>query len=194
MIATTGLAARVAAGRGVDPLQRPGRGRRSTPSPVPRDLRRPRRGRARPARRRDPRESLVESVAAPAATSARTSARSSSRSRCTACSTRPRDAIVWDTGHQAYVHKLVTGRREGFARLRQAGGLSGYPSRSRVGARPRREQSRLDRAQLRVRARGRRATPAARRHGTWSRSSATARSPAASPTRRSTTSAAAAGG
>ena len=42
----------------------------------------------------------------------------------------PRDAIVWDTGHQAYVHKLVTGRREAFARLRQAGGLSGYPSRA----------------------------------------------------------------
>src|SRR5262249_26367446 len=42
----------------------------------------------------------------------------------------PRDAIVWDTGHQAYVHKLVTGRRDGFVRLRQAGGLSGYPSRA----------------------------------------------------------------
>jgi len=42
----------------------------------------------------------------------------------------PRDAIVWDTGHQAYVHKLVTGRRDGFARLRQAGGISGYPSRA----------------------------------------------------------------
>ena len=41
----------------------------------------------------------------------------------------PRDAILWDTGHQAYVHKLVTGRRSGFAELRQAGGLSGYPSR-----------------------------------------------------------------
>src|SRR5437764_1658220 len=41
----------------------------------------------------------------------------------------PRDAIVWDTGHQAYVHKLVTGRAAEFARLRQAGGLSGYPSR-----------------------------------------------------------------
>jgi len=41
----------------------------------------------------------------------------------------PRDALLWDTGHQAYVHKLVTGRRAGFARLRQAGGLSGYPSR-----------------------------------------------------------------
>src|SRR5690348_12584126 len=41
----------------------------------------------------------------------------------------PRDAIVWDTGHQAYVHKLVTGRAREFARLRQADGLSGYPSR-----------------------------------------------------------------
>jgi len=41
----------------------------------------------------------------------------------------PRDAILWDTGHQAYVHKLVTGRRGGFSQLRQAGGISGYPSR-----------------------------------------------------------------
>ena len=41
----------------------------------------------------------------------------------------PRDAILWDTGHNAYVHKMVTGRRAGFAELRQAGGLSGYPSR-----------------------------------------------------------------
>ncbi len=41
----------------------------------------------------------------------------------------PKDAIVWDTGHQAYVHKLVTGRASAFGGLRQAGGLSGYPSR-----------------------------------------------------------------
>ena len=41
----------------------------------------------------------------------------------------PTDAILWDTGHQAYVHKLVTGRRTGFAELREANGLSGYPSR-----------------------------------------------------------------
>src|SRR5207248_5906245 len=41
----------------------------------------------------------------------------------------PRDVILWDTGHQAYVHKLVTGRREGFEHLRQAGGMSGYPNR-----------------------------------------------------------------
>ena len=41
----------------------------------------------------------------------------------------PKDAIVWDTGHQAYVHKIVTGRAKDFPGLRQAGGLSGYPSR-----------------------------------------------------------------
>ena len=42
----------------------------------------------------------------------------------------PRDVILWDTGHLAYVHKLVTGRREQFDELKQAGGLSGYPSRA----------------------------------------------------------------
>ena len=42
----------------------------------------------------------------------------------------PRDVLLWDTGHQAYVHKLLTGRRYGFKGLRQAGGLSGYPNRS----------------------------------------------------------------
>jgi 1-deoxy-D-xylulose-5-phosphate synthase len=41
----------------------------------------------------------------------------------------PTDAILWDTGHQAYVHKIVTGRSAGFSQLRQADGLSGYPSR-----------------------------------------------------------------
>jgi len=42
----------------------------------------------------------------------------------------PRDTILWDTGHQAYVHKILTGRQDGFAMLRQQGGLSGYPSRA----------------------------------------------------------------
>jgi 1-deoxy-D-xylulose-5-phosphate synthase len=42
----------------------------------------------------------------------------------------PRDVVLWDTGHQAYVHKIVTGRRELFPTLKQAGGLSGYPSRA----------------------------------------------------------------
>jgi 1-deoxy-D-xylulose-5-phosphate synthase len=42
----------------------------------------------------------------------------------------PRDRIVWDTGHQAYVHKMLTGRADAFATLRTGGGLSGYPSRA----------------------------------------------------------------
>jgi 1-deoxy-D-xylulose-5-phosphate synthase len=42
----------------------------------------------------------------------------------------PRDLLLWDTGHQAYVHKLVTGRRDSFTHLRQEDGLSGYPSRT----------------------------------------------------------------
>jgi len=42
----------------------------------------------------------------------------------------PRDILLWDTGHQAYVHKLLTGRSGMFSTLRQGGGLSGYPSRA----------------------------------------------------------------
>ena len=42
----------------------------------------------------------------------------------------PKDIILWDTGHQTYVHKLLTGRRYSFKNLRQRGGLSGYPNRS----------------------------------------------------------------
>ena len=42
----------------------------------------------------------------------------------------PADQIIWDTGHQSYVHKLLTGRMSGFERLRQRGGVSGYPDRS----------------------------------------------------------------
>ncbi|MEU6811999.1 1-deoxy-D-xylulose-5-phosphate synthase [Streptomyces sp. NPDC046831] len=41
----------------------------------------------------------------------------------------PKDRVLWDTGHQAYVHKLLTGRQD-FSRLRSKGGLSGYPSRA----------------------------------------------------------------
>ena len=41
----------------------------------------------------------------------------------------PNDVILWDTGHQAYIHKVVTGRASGFERLRAADGISGYPSR-----------------------------------------------------------------
>ena len=41
----------------------------------------------------------------------------------------PHDVILWDTGHQSYVHKMLTGRLQGFDQLRQEDGLSGYPSR-----------------------------------------------------------------
>ncbi|MCL7382278.1 1-deoxy-D-xylulose-5-phosphate synthase [Streptomyces sp. 35G-GA-8] len=41
----------------------------------------------------------------------------------------PRDRLLWDTGHQSYVHKILTGRQAGFDRLRKSGGVSGYPSR-----------------------------------------------------------------
>ena len=42
----------------------------------------------------------------------------------------PRDTLLFDTGHQTYVHKILTGRKDNFDQLRQAGGLSGYPSRA----------------------------------------------------------------
>ena len=41
----------------------------------------------------------------------------------------PKDKIVWDVGHQAYAHKMVTGRKDQFDRLRMHGGLSGFPKR-----------------------------------------------------------------
>lgn len=39
----------------------------------------------------------------------------------------PKDKIIWDVGHQSYTHKLLTGRKDGFATLRQLGGMSGFP-------------------------------------------------------------------
>jgi len=42
----------------------------------------------------------------------------------------PQDAIIWDVGHQAYAHKILTGRRESFSTLRQHGGISGFPTPS----------------------------------------------------------------
>jgi 1-deoxy-D-xylulose-5-phosphate synthase len=41
----------------------------------------------------------------------------------------PRDKVVWDVGHQAYAHKIITGRREAFHTLRKMGGISGFPKR-----------------------------------------------------------------
>lgn len=44
--------------------------------------------------------------------------------------TLPQDRIIWDVGHQAYTHKLLTGRKEGFDGLRKYGGMSGFPKRA----------------------------------------------------------------
>lgn len=41
----------------------------------------------------------------------------------------PEDKIIWDVGHQSYTHKILTGRKEGFDRLRKYGGMSGFPKR-----------------------------------------------------------------
>ena len=41
----------------------------------------------------------------------------------------PKDRIVWDTGHQAYIHKILTGRRNQLPRVRKLGGISGFPRR-----------------------------------------------------------------
>ena len=40
----------------------------------------------------------------------------------------PEDRIVWDVGHQAYTHKILTGRKDGFKNLRKEGGMSGFPT------------------------------------------------------------------
>ena len=41
----------------------------------------------------------------------------------------PRDSVLWDVGHQAYAHKILTGRAKNFSTLRQLGGLSGFPNK-----------------------------------------------------------------
>ncbi|MDK2788689.1 MAG: 1-deoxy-D-xylulose-5-phosphate synthase, partial [Epulopiscium sp.] len=45
------------------------------------------------------------------------------------CFNSPQDKIIWDVGHQSYVHKILTGRKNSFATLKQKGGLSGFPKR-----------------------------------------------------------------
>ena len=42
----------------------------------------------------------------------------------------PQDKLIWDVGHQAYSHKILTGRRDRFHTLRQLGGITGFPNRS----------------------------------------------------------------
>ena len=95
----------------------------------PRRPPRPRRGPARPARGRDPRDDrpdrrdtgghLGSSLGVVELTIALHRLLES-----------PRDRIVWDTGHQAYPHKLLTGRLEQFGTLRQLDGVGGFPRRS----------------------------------------------------------------
>ena len=87
----------------------------------------------------------------------------------------PRDRIVWDTGHQAYPHKLLTGRLERFGTLRQLDGVGGFPRRSESAARRVRWRTRRDRACRSPRASPRRATCATGSSGSRS-SSATRRS------------------
>ena len=41
----------------------------------------------------------------------------------------PKDKVIWDVGHQAYAHKIITGRRDDFHTLRKMGGMSGFPKR-----------------------------------------------------------------
>ena len=41
----------------------------------------------------------------------------------------PKDKMIWDVGHQTYIHKLLTGRKDKFDSLRKIGGLSGFPKR-----------------------------------------------------------------
>ncbi len=93
----------------------------------------------------------------------------------------PADRILWDTGHQSYVHKLLTGRQD-FSKLRGKGGLSGYPSREESehdvieNSHASTALGWADGLAKRARCRGRRAMS--------SPSSGTARSPAAWPGRR----------
>ena len=94
----------------------------------PADLHEPRRRAAAAGRAGDARATSSTRSARSAATSAPTSAPASSPSPCTACSTRPRDKILWDVGHQAYPHKILTGRREELPTIRQYEGLAPFCS------------------------------------------------------------------
>ena len=54
----------------------------------------------------------------------------------------PKDILIWDVGHQAYPHKILTGRRDRIRTLRQGGGLSGFTKRARKRIRPLRRRPR----------------------------------------------------
>ena len=94
----------------------------------------------------------------------------------------PKDKIIYDVGHQCYVHKLLTGRMDQFASLRQLDGLSGFPGLGKVLTMP------LSAAMLPCPSRRLWAWPGpvhcGARTTVWSASSATAPSPAVWPTKR----------
>ena len=117
-------------------------------STIPHDLRALDASRAARSSRASCARSCCNRSRRPAATCRRTSARSSSRSRCTTCSTRRDDRIVWDVGHQTYAHKILTGRRDGDGEAAAVGrtvGLSApraKASTTRSAPRTRRRRSR----------------------------------------------------
>ena len=84
--------------------------------------------RARAAGRRDARRAVQPASAAARPTSPRTWASSSSAWPCTPTFDFRRDRLIWDTGHQIYPHKLITGRYDEFDTIRTKGGLMGYPN------------------------------------------------------------------
>ncbi len=97
---------------------------------LPEDLRKLEKCAAAPVRRRVAHRPDRHRLRTLAAISAPAWAWSNSPPRCTMCSTRPADRIIWDVGHQAYPHKILTGRRSRMRTLRQGGGLSGFTKRS----------------------------------------------------------------
>ena len=76
------------------------------------------------------RETIIGPWPSPVATSAPRSASSSSTIALHRLLESPRDQIVWDTGHQAYPHKLLTGRLDRFGTLRPLDGIGGFPRRT----------------------------------------------------------------
>ena len=87
----------------------------------------------------------------------------------------PRDKILWDVGHQAYPHKILTGRRDQLQTIRKYQGPGAVLLDRRVRARHHGRRARLDRDRLRRRASRRRCGAATARTATWWRSSATGR-------------------
>ena len=76
------------------------------------------------------RETIIRTVAATGRPPRHLAGRRRAHGRAPPAARSPRDRIVWDTGHQAYAHKLLTGRLDRFHTLRQIGGVGGFPRRT----------------------------------------------------------------